>query len=158
MRLTAAALALLSAAALVGCSGDPPPSEGAYCGAVGQHLTELNTPVLATATDVEAMVGAWQKVADAAPVAIAEEWTAVIDVLRTAVTIDPNDIPALQAFADASRGNEPAANRIIEYTYAKCGATIGPVTPVPTTLVPPATAAPTSAPPAEVPAPPTTGG
>ncbi|MEY4173051.1 MAG: hypothetical protein RI900_216 [Actinomycetota bacterium] len=158
MRLTAAALALMSAIALVGCSDDPPPSEGAYCGAVGQYLNALNTPVLATAADVETMVGAWQKVADAAPVAVSEEWTAVMDVLRTAVTIDPADTAALQAFADASRSNEPAANRIIEYTYAKCGATIGPVTPVPTTLVPPATAAPTVAPTAAVPAPPTTGG
>lgn len=142
--LFVAALAVALSTGVGACSDSAPPSEGAYCGAVGLHAAALNSPTLATPADVQAMVAEWQKVADAAPQAVAQEWKAVMEVLRTAVTIDPNDSQALQAFADASRGNEPAANRIIEYTYAKCGATIGPVTPVPTTLVPPATAPPTT--------------
>jgi len=132
------------ATGLAACSDEAPPSEGAYCGAVGVHAAALSTPTLGNQADVQAMVAQWQKVADAAPEAVDQEWRAVMDVLRTAVTIDPNDTKTLQAFADASRSNEPAANRIIEYTYAKCGATIGPVTPVATTLVPPATAPPTT--------------
>lgn len=129
---------------LAACSDEAPPSEGAYCGIVGLQTSALNTPVLGNKDDVQAMVAQWQKVADAAPEAVAQEWQAVMGVLQTAVTIDPNDTKAVQAFTDTARVNEPAANRIIEYTYAKCGATIGPVTPVPITLVPPATAAPTT--------------
>jgi hypothetical protein len=142
--ITRALVACLSTLAVAACADEAPPSESAYCGAVGLHAAALNSPTLATQTDVEAMVAEWQKVADVAPQAVAPEWAAVMDVLRTAASLDPNDPKALQAFADASRTNEPAANRIIEYTYSKCGATIGPVTPVPSTLVPPATAPPTT--------------
>ena len=142
--LVGAVAGVVAVAGLGGCSDSAPPSEGAYCGAVGVHAVALNSPTITGPTDVEAMVAEWQKVADVAPEAVASEWEAVMNVLRTAVTIDPADTKALQAFADASRANEPAANRIIDYTFNKCGATIGPVTPVPTTLVPPATAAPTT--------------
>ena len=144
------AVAMLAAAfaaglALVACGNDAPlPTEGAYCGMVGTHLTALNAPALALPTDIDGMVKEWKAVADSAPVAIAQEWDTMIAALETAVTVDPADNASLQKVADTARTSEAAANRVITYTYEKCGATIGGVVPTPATS-PPATAPATSA-------------
>lgn len=139
-------VAAVAATAASSCGSDAAlPTEGAYCAQVGNHLTALNSPALALPTDIAAMVKEWKLVADAAPVAIAQEWDTMITALETAVTVNPADNASVQKMADTARSSEPAATRVITYTYEKCGATIGGVVPTPTTS-PPATAAPTAAP------------
>lgn len=137
--LAVAAVPLVAAA----CGGDDASarSEGRYCTEVGDHLAALNSPVLATEADIDAMLEEWRTVADAAPIAIQREWDTMIDAVETAATVDPNDPEAVQAVADMARSNEQAANRVIDYTFTKCNATIGNVTPV---SAPPTTAPPTT--------------
>jgi hypothetical protein len=135
--------------ASTGCSSTPDRSEGHYCTEVGNHLVQLNQPTLHNGDDITAMLTTWRTVADAAPLAIQVEWDTVIGAMATAASTDPNDPVGLQKVADAARASEPAANRVISYTFEKCGATIGNVAPVftaPTgsTLVP--TVPPTIAP------------
>lgn len=133
--IVVAAIAVASTAA--GCGNDSAlPTEGAYCTEVGNHLTALNAPALALPTDIVGMVNEWRAVADSAPVAIAQEWDAMMTALETAVTVDPADNSSLQRLADTARTSEQAANRVITYTYEKCGATIGGIAPVPATTVP----------------------
>lgn len=119
---------------LAACGDDEPDrSEGAYCTAVGDHLTDLNSPAIATGDDIDRVLDAWRAVADAAPIAIEAEWDTVVDSMETAATVDPNDPASVQLVADTARDSEPAANRVIDYTYRLCNATIGNVTPVTTT-------------------------
>jgi len=119
--------------AAAGCTSAPDRSEGHYCTEVGNHLVQLNQPVLHNSDDITAMLAAWRVVADAAPLAIQTEWDTVIGAMATAASADPNDPAAMQKVADGARASEPAANRLISYTFQKCGATIGNVAPVITT-------------------------
>lgn len=136
------AIALAATVALAACGDDAPErTEGAYCTEVGNRLTDLNSPVIATADDVEAVLASWREVAARAPLAVEDDWAVVIANMETAATVDPNDPESVQQMADAARQGEPAATRVIAYTYQLCGATIGGVTPVTTTplQVPPTT-------------------
>ena len=136
------AIALAATVAHAACGDDAPErTEGAYCTEVGNRLTDLNSPVIATADDVEAVLESWREVAARAPLAVEDDWAVVIANMETAATVDPNDPESVQQMADAARQGEPAATRVITYTYQLCGATIGGVTPVTTTplQVPPTT-------------------
>jgi hypothetical protein len=138
------------ALAVAGCSDEPEPrSEGRYCTEVGNHLAALNSPALAAPADIDAMLDEWRTVAGAAPIAIQQEWDTMMNAMETAATVDPNDTASVQLVADTARASEPAANRVIDYTFTKCNATIGEVTPVVT--VPP-TSQPTTLPATTLPA------
>jgi hypothetical protein len=119
--------------AATSCTSAPDRSEGRYCTEVGNHLAQLNQPVLHNGDDVTTLLATWRTVADAAPLAIQTEWDTVIGAMATAASTDPADPVAMQKVADDARASEPAANRLISYTFQKCGATIGNVAPVITT-------------------------
>lgn len=137
-------LAIPAVALVLGACGDEATarSEGRYCTEVGDHLAALNSPTLATQGDIDAMLAEWRTVAGAAPIAIEAEWNTMIAAVETAATVDANDAEAVQRVADTARSGEAAANKVIDYTFTKCNATIGNVTPVVTA---PATAPPTTA-------------
>ena len=143
---SSSAVAVLALAALgltvAACGGDSDRSAGRYCTEVGDHLTELNSPPLGTQDEVDAMLGAWRTVAAAAPIAIQPEWEAVLGNMETMATVVASDPESVQRVVDAARRNEPAANRVIDYTFNVCGATIGNVTPVVTAPI--VTAAPST--------------
>jgi hypothetical protein len=143
MPMKSVLLAIPVIALVVGACGDDPAerSEGRYCTEVGDHLAALNAPVLSTQADIDAMLTEWRIVAGAAPIAIQAEWNSMIAAVETAATVDANDAVAVQRVADTARSSEPAANKVIDYTFTKCGATIGNVTPVVTV---PVTAPPTT--------------
>jgi hypothetical protein len=120
-----------AALVLVSCGDEPlARSEGRYCTEVGDHLATLNSPVLGSEGDVDAMLAEWRTVAGAAPIAIQSEWDTVLAAVETAVTVDANDPESVQRVADTARAGETAANTVIDYTFKKCNATIGDVTPV----------------------------
>jgi hypothetical protein len=137
------ALAVLAVSAiglaLVACSDDSDRTAGRYCTEVGDHLAQLNAPTVATQADVDAMLQAWRTVAKSAPLAVQPEWEALLNNVETMATVDASDPESVQRVVDAARQNEPAANRVIDYTFNVCGATIGKVTPVVTTIAQPAT-------------------
>ncbi|HAP74783.1 MAG TPA: hypothetical protein DCR14_01715 [Acidimicrobiaceae bacterium] len=128
--LATLAIALVATA----CSDDDAQrSDGAYCTEVGNRLADLNTPALATDDDIERVLDSWRAVAAAAPLAVQPDWEVVVDNMETAATVDPNDPESVQRMADAARAGEPAATRVISYTYERCSVLIGTETPVTTT-------------------------
>jgi hypothetical protein len=133
------ALAVLAVSATglaaVGCSDDADRTAGRYCTEVGDHLAQLNAPTLGAQADVDAMLEAWRTVARSAPIAVQPEWDAVLNNVETMATVDASDPESVQKVVDTARQNERAANRVIDYTFNVCGATIGKVTPVVTTAV-----------------------
>ena len=143
---SSSAVAVLALSALVltatACGSDSDRSAGRYCTEVGNHLAALNAPPLGTQDQVDAMLDAWRTVAASAPIAIQPEWEAVLGNMETMSTVVASDPESVQRVVDAARRNEPAANRVIDYTFNVCGATIGDVTPVITEPI--VTAAPTT--------------
>lgn len=137
-----AARLLIAGAAVLPCglaacgSDSAERSEVNYCTQVGKHLVDLNATAIATDSDVSRVLGAWRSVANAAPIAIEAEWSAMVRNVETAATVDPNDPASMQRVADTARESEPAANRVIAYTQRKCGVLIGSVAPTATTLAP----------------------
>lgn len=134
--LIAACLTMLAAPALAACGDDVDHSESNYCTQVGNHLAELNSPVIATTDDVDRVVRAWRSVAAAAPLAVESEWDVMVDNIETAATVDPTDPESMQLVADTARRSEQAANRVISYTQQRCGVLIGNVAPTATTVAP----------------------
>ena len=115
-----------TATVLVGaCSNGAERSESAYCGQVAEYQTELNSPTISTPTDIGLLLAAWRSVAQSAPVAIEPEWTTMVDMMETAVTVDPEDPESMQLVADTARASETAAKRVVSYTQERCGLTIG---------------------------------
>jgi hypothetical protein len=146
---SAMAVLVLSALGLTAtaCGSDSDRSAGRYCTEVGNHLTELNAPSLATQGEVDAMLDAWRTVARSAPIAIQPEWDALLSTMETMSTVVASDPESVQRVVDTARRNEPAADRVIDYTFNVCGATIGEVTPVvtaPIVTAPSTTEAPTT--------------
>jgi hypothetical protein len=144
LALSCAALALGLGTAIAACGGSADQrSEGRYCTEVGNHLTALNSPSIQTPADIDTTLAAWRTVAQSAPLAIQQEWDTMVKSMETAATVKPNDPASMQKVADTARASEPAANRVIDYTYQKCRVTIGKVTPVVTTTsTPPSTTKP----------------
>ena len=125
----------VAALSLAACSSNPDQrSEGHYCDQVRTYLPELNTPALATAADVQHTLDVYRSIAASAPIAVQQEWETMVAGVETAATVNPSDKASVQKVADTARASEPAANRVIDYTYKKCKALIGKVTPVSTTV------------------------
>jgi hypothetical protein len=144
-------------------SGEAVRTDGAYCTEVGDRLADLNTTSFGDAASVERVLASWQAVGESAPLAVQPEWEEVLAAMQLVAVVDPADADAVQTMADTLREAQPAADRLIDYTYRLCGAVIGGVTPVittplqvpPTTLYPPPSTT-TAVPPSSV-APATTG-
>lgn len=130
--LLASAAAGLVAVGLVACSDDAAQrTEANYCKQVNERLADLSAPVISTQADIDRVVGAWRAVSAAAPLAIQDEWVAMVDNVVTAATVDPADPASVQRVADRARETEPAADRVIIYTQTTCGVTIGSAAPGP---------------------------
>lgn len=132
MLRAAAPLLACAAFGLVACSDDAAQrTETNYCKQVNAHLADLSAPVIDTEADVKRVVGAWRAVSNAAPLAVQDEWVAMVDNIVTAATVDPADPASVQRVADKARETETAADRVITYTQATCGVAIGSPPPGP---------------------------
>ena len=151
-RFALVATCVAVAAPLTAClGGSPERSEVAYCTAVGDHLAELNTTSFADAVEVERVLAVWRSVGEVAPIAVEPEWRTVIAAMETTAVVTPGDPESAKQAADVLRRAQPAADRLIDYTFRLCNTVIGPTAPVVTTplLVPPSgpsTSTPTSSP------------
>lgn len=125
---------LVCLVALGACTATTAPtSEGAYCTEVGNRLTDLNATGFIDEADLVRVLDSWRAVAAAAPLAVETEWGEVLRGMETVITVDPADAESVQAAADTLRSIEPAADRVISYTFRLCNALIGPQVPVSTT-------------------------
>ena len=107
------------------CSDAEPRSETAYCGQIAANLEDLNSPIIATMSDIGRVLRAWRAVSATAPIAVEPEWNTLVDAMETAITVNPNEPESLQKVSDTARASEPAAKRVVTYTQEHCGLTIG---------------------------------
>jgi hypothetical protein len=125
---------------LAGCNNDKPATLADYCGVVQQNIAAINSPLIATQADIDAVLELYRTIAESAPVAVAAEWETMVASLQVAALVVPGDVDSVADASDAALEAQPAYTRIQQYTQANCGTDIG--SPPPPTN--PAT--PTSAP------------
>jgi hypothetical protein len=118
------------------CGGSYARTEGHYCASVRANLTQLQGSAITTPAEVSSMLRAWRTVSATAPLQVQPEWDTVVAALEAAVEVDLRKPDAVQTMAATVRGATPSANRVISYTLRKCGALIGKVKPVATTIPP----------------------
>lgn len=129
-------LSAVLAGAITACGSDYARTEGNYCTTVRANLDHLNPDVVTSGSDVSAVVTAWSRVSATAPLQVQPEWDTVLASLRIVAAVDPNKPDSVQHMADTARASTQAANRVISYTYKKCGVLIGTVKPVTVTIPP----------------------
>lgn len=80
----------------------------------------LETPV-ADADGVEQLVTAYEELDARTPLAIAEPWTALTDLMRTASTVEPGDPDSVQEMADTAYATERSAREVATWVAETCG-------------------------------------
>jgi hypothetical protein len=126
------AVALL-AGALGGCSSaGSGRTDAKYCAAVSRHLTELNSPSIATPSDVDKTVALYSSMAKVAPLAVEKEWDVLTVAYQTAATVVPGDQASMQQAVDTIRAAQQSATAAADYTRRLCNVQLG-APAVPTT-------------------------
>ena len=116
----AAIACAVGAGALSACGGGSEPSATAFCNALDRELPGLEGPT-ATQGDLDALVERYDGLAELAPLAIEADWTQITDLIRTAVTVEPDDPTSVQTALDAAYRTERAARRVEAWVSATCG-------------------------------------
>ena len=125
---------------ITGCGDDDAPaSQDAYCELVGLHLAELSAPAVSTPEDVERTLTIYREMADAAPLAVEQEWRTVLGSVETAATVDLDDPASVQRASDAARSSRADADRLLSYTLDLCGQTFDEVPSTPAVTAEPTT-------------------
>jgi hypothetical protein len=129
------ALAFCGAAALCGflaaCSrGDDVQSDAErFCGEAIAQRANIVAPPLDTEAELEATLDFYRLMGQLAPIAIAEEWNALLVNLETAATVVPGDPESEQKVAMTAYATEPAAFKVKEWLQENCGLDI-PITTI----------------------------
>jgi hypothetical protein len=127
-------LAALTCCTLAACSSDTPPAtNGQYCAAISDNLTQLNSPAISDSASVEATSSLYRSITSIAPLAVQQEWATMTSNVEAAAAVDPNDPASVQRVADMARSSQQAASAIADYTTKLCGVTLS----TPTTTLPP---------------------
>lgn len=135
--LTVVALSCLGMTGLAACSRDDT-GAAAFCAALKEELRTIKGKVK-DAADIDALVAVYEELDARTPLAIAEPWSALTELMRTAATVAPDDAASVQTVADAAYATERSARAVAEWVATTCGFAMpamegieGPVAPPPT--------------------------
>jgi hypothetical protein len=135
-----AALALMSVASLVsltGCGDDGVQSDAErFCGEAVSRRDMIVSPPMANEQEVEATLDFYRLMGQLAPVAIADQWNAIVHAMETASTVAPGDPSSEQQVALEAYATERSAYEVAVWLKRNCGVdipitTIAPQEPVP---------------------------
>lgn len=145
--ISIASLAVL--ASVAACGGDDDSANrgdaGAFCERAIEQQDVILSPPMANESELEASLEFYRLMGRLAPVAIAEEWTVLVDAMETASTVVPGDVESEQLVAMTAYASEPSAYRVKKWLLDNCGldlpiTTIAPQEQAPartTTIAPP---------------------
>lgn len=123
---------------LAGCGGGAGDAEQ-FCGDVSANVEAMLTPP-DSAGEIDDFVGLYRRLGETAPLAIDEEWAALVLNYETASTVEPGDPESVQRVVTHALRTEEAALRVREWLLANCEVDLGDVATI-------AAAAPAPAPP-----------
>ncbi len=139
LRRLLAGMALV--AALAGCNraaGD----QARFCADVESNREAIVTAP-ATANEIDDFIGLYKRIGESAPLAIDDQWDALIHNYETASTVEPGDPESVQRVVALALRTERSALAVRDWLLANCEVDIGEVatmagsqTPPPPTSVP----------------------
>jgi hypothetical protein len=126
------AIAVALTTLTVGACGSDGPEPGAagFCAEIAANRDAVVDPALDTELDLAGVVEVHQRLAALAPLAIAEEWQVLLDVVERADAIARGDTAAVASVVEAAYAAERSAVRVAEWVLASCGVDLGPVTTI----------------------------
>jgi hypothetical protein len=137
------AVAVVAVAALVACNDERSGDAEVFCTELEADAPVLMNPQLATADDVAAHLAVYEGLAQSVPLAIEEEWDALVGAYRTAAEVVPGDSASVEVARREIFTSEQSALTVRDWVTANCGfdlASVGPIgtlspatTPIPTT-------------------------
>ena len=142
---SAAAVAVVGAAVLVGCSDDGTQSSaGQFCEEARTNTSLIVSPPTGTEAELVETLDFYRLMGELAPIAIAEQWNRLVDAMETAAAIVPGDPASEQLVAKTAYAVERSAYEVKVWMNQNCGVdlpitTIAPQDPIPAQTVPVAT-------------------
>jgi len=144
--------ALVACVALGACQRDAPSSDAErFCGEARDNADLITHPSITSEAELDATLDFYRLMGQLAPLAIAEEWAALVHNLEVAAAVVPGDPASEQLVAITAYATEPSAYRVKVWVQQNCAVdlpitTIAPQAPVevtpPTTPPSSTTAAP----------------
>jgi hypothetical protein len=126
--VTAAIAVLTGAMILSACGSDDDGGDTqAFCAKVTRNVADIVTPPLATEGDIDDTLGLYRDLADAAPIAIEEEWRDLLLNVETASTVVPDDPESVQRTVAVAYATERSAVAVKNWVLTNCGVDLGPV-------------------------------
>jgi hypothetical protein len=126
--VTAAITVLAGAVILATCgSEDDGGDTQSFCAKVAANVADIVTPPLANEDDVDDTLDLYRDLADAAPIAIEEEWRDLLLNVETASTVVPEDPESVQRTVAVAYATERSAVAVKNWVFTNCGVDLGPV-------------------------------
>ena len=121
----------VGAGLIVACSNDSPGGDAErFCGEIEANQTQLTSPELTTAADIEPLLDLYRKIGEFAPLSIEPEWDQLTLNYETASTVVPGDDASVQKAVAMALQSEQAAARVKQWLVDNCALDIGPVATV----------------------------
>lgn len=114
----------------VACGGDDGGDTGAFCADLEANLTAIVSPKIDSGADADAQVELYRDLAAEAPLALEEDWGALVNALETANEVVPGDPESEQRAAAAAYASERSAFVVKDWVQANCGVDMGPAVTV----------------------------
>lgn len=124
--LLASALVAGAVVATIGCGAEGADAER-FCGEIATRPEAVVSPTIASEDDLDEVLAHYRMLADLAPLAIAEEWQALVTNLETASTVVPSDDESLQRALAQAYATERSAVEVQRWLAANCSIDLGPV-------------------------------
>jgi hypothetical protein len=122
-----AAVVALAASFAAGCGDDGGSDAGQFCADVRADVAGVVSPSLASTVELDATLERYRALAELAPPAIAEEWSALVLNLETAATVVPDDPDSVQRAVAQAYATEKSAVAVADWLRANCAIDVGPV-------------------------------
>ena len=100
-----------------------------FCGEAIAQRDTIVAPPLSSELELQATLEFYRLMGQLAPVAIAEEWNALVVNLETAAALIPGDTDSEQLVAMTAYATEPSAYEVKRWLAANCGLEI-PITTI----------------------------
>lgn len=110
----------------------PVPDAAAFCEELRSNRSAIVAATVNSDLELTATLELYRRLQTLAPLAVAQEWSNVLQAIETANTVVPGDPGSIQRVAAAAYQSEFSALTIREWAMASCEVDLGPVT----TLVP----------------------
>ena len=127
---------VLATTVAVGCAPDAGDA-ARFCGQVAANQ-EAILALPATADEIDDLVSTYRRIGESAPLAIEQEWDALVLNYETASTVDPGDPESLQRVVTQAVRTERSAIAVHDWLLANCDVDLGDVATIGANRPPPA--------------------